>query len=76
VLTNNTEINPAQTESSKTAASGEFNLNISAVNIKLVNASPIAERSRLRVITVHKAAAAKIIKMMASMCKLSPQNTA
>lgn len=56
---NKTGINPAQTDSSNTAAKGESSLNIIIVNTRLTSARPIAERSKLRVITVHKAAIVK-----------------
>jgi hypothetical protein len=55
-LMNMADINPAQTDSSKTAASGELSLNIIIVRIMLVSASPITERNRRAVITVHAAA--------------------
>jgi hypothetical protein len=55
-LMNIADINPAQTDSSKTAASGELSLNIIIVSIMLVIANPITERNRRAVITVHRAA--------------------
>jgi hypothetical protein len=55
VLTNNTGIKPAQTESSNTAANAEFSRNISIVSTTLVSAKPMAERSKLLVITAQRA---------------------
>jgi hypothetical protein len=53
-----TEINPEQTDNSKTAASGARRRNIKIVNMALVKAKPIADLKRLRVITVHSAESA------------------
>jgi hypothetical protein len=69
---NNADINPAQTDSSKTAAKGLFSLNINIASITLVKASPIAERNKLRVMTVHRADAASIKSISSSItAKLS-----
>jgi hypothetical protein len=74
VLTNNTEINPAQTESSKTAARGELSLNIIMVRITLVSARPIADRRILLVIAVHNAAIISIIRIIKFICRLPSKN--
>jgi hypothetical protein len=59
-----TEINPAHTDNSNTPASQELNPNINIVNTALVNARPIAERMRLRVMIVHSAEATSPIRIM------------
>jgi hypothetical protein len=58
-----TEIKPAQTESSKTAASQESKRNISMVRTALVSARPIAERIRLLVMTVHSPDKTKVTRI-------------
>jgi hypothetical protein len=55
VVTNMTEINPEHTDSSKTAARGEFSLNIITASIALVMASPTTDLISLIVTTVHNA---------------------
>jgi hypothetical protein len=45
-LINNTEISPAQTDSSKTPAKGAFKLNKSKVNPKLQNSKAITDLNK------------------------------
>jgi len=52
-----TGISPAQTDNSKTAATGEFSRKMIIDNTALVSASPTTERNNRVVITVHNAAA-------------------
>jgi len=66
VLINNTEIRPAHTDNSKTAAKGADSLNISTATTALVKASAIAARNKLLVITVHNAAIIMIISIAIS----------
>jgi hypothetical protein len=57
-------INPAQTDNSKTAAIGEESRKIRIERIALVIARPTAERSNRVVIAVHKAAVTKAIRII------------
>jgi hypothetical protein len=52
---NTANINPAQTDNSKTAAIGDASLNINIERIALVIARPMAERSSLVAIAVQSA---------------------
>jgi hypothetical protein len=59
-----TEINPAHTESSKTAANGEFKRNIIIESMTLVIAKPNTALTSLVVITVQRLAKSKQTRRM------------